>query len=157
MDHSYISALAALAGSLIGGLTTLSANWLTQHAQFRAQRVTQDTARREELYKSFIEEASRLYADAFESEKENPNISKLVDLYALVSRMRVRSSSKVVANADDVVKAIIQVYLEPKKTFRDLSSLVAQEAMDPLRRFSNACREEFQGPAARAPGPLPRP
>jgi hypothetical protein len=36
MDPAYLSALAALAGSTIGGLTSLTASWLTQHVQFRA-------------------------------------------------------------------------------------------------------------------------
>ena len=66
MNPAYLSAFAALAGSLIGGLTTILSTWLTQHAQSRAQHVAQDLSTRQELYKNFIEEASRLYADAFE-------------------------------------------------------------------------------------------
>jgi hypothetical protein len=59
MNAGYVSALAALAGSIIGALTSLTASWLTQHVQLRAQRVAQDLTRREALYKDFIEEASR--------------------------------------------------------------------------------------------------
>ncbi len=58
MDPAYLSAFAALAGSTIGGLTSLATSWLTQHVQFRAQLFTHDITRREELYKDFIEEAS---------------------------------------------------------------------------------------------------
>src|SRR5215472_18069250 len=61
----YFSAFAALAGSMIGGLTSLTASWLTQHVQFRAQQRASDLSQRQELYKAFIEEASRWYADAF--------------------------------------------------------------------------------------------
>lgn len=142
MNPAYLSAFAALAGSLIGGLTTILANWLTQHAQSRAQHVAQDLSTRQELYKSFIEEASRLYADAFE--RDNPNISDLVNLYALVSRMRVLSSSKIVESADTIVRRIIETYLEPNKTFRDLKEIVERDPMDPLHEFSNACREELR-------------
>jgi len=60
MDAAYLSALAALAGSTIGGLTSLTASWLTQHVQFLAQQRAGSLSRREELYKDFIEEASRL-------------------------------------------------------------------------------------------------
>ena len=70
MNPAYLSAFAALAGSLIGDLTTILATWLTQHTQSRAQRVAGDISMRQELYKNFIEEASRLYADAFE--RDNP-------------------------------------------------------------------------------------
>jgi hypothetical protein len=142
MNPAYLSAFAALAGSLIGGLTTILATWLTQHAQSRAQRVAEDISTRQELYKNFIEEASRLYADAFE--RDNPNISDLVNLYALVSRMRVLSSSKTVESADAIVRRVIATYLEPNKTFRDLKKLVDKDPMDPLREFSNACREELR-------------
>jgi hypothetical protein len=59
MNAGYVSALAALTGSIIGALTALTAWWLTHHVQLRAQRVAQDLTRREALYKDFIEEASR--------------------------------------------------------------------------------------------------
>ena len=36
MDPAYISAIAALAGSAIGGLTSLAASWLSQNVQARA-------------------------------------------------------------------------------------------------------------------------
>lgn len=71
MDPAYLSALAALAGSTIGGLTSLATSWLTQHTQFEAQQRTHETSTREELYKDFIEEASKLYADAYEHSEGN--------------------------------------------------------------------------------------
>ena len=49
MDPSFVTALAALTGSMIGGLTSLAASWLTQHVQFRAQQQVQDLTRREDL------------------------------------------------------------------------------------------------------------
>jgi hypothetical protein len=58
------SALAALMGPAIGGLTLLASAWLTQHSQDRARRLSHDKVRRQKLYKQFIDEASKLYADA---------------------------------------------------------------------------------------------
>ena len=95
------------------------------------------------MYKDFIEEASRLYTDAFEHDKADT--SKLVNLYALVSRMRVRSSPRIVESADRVCRVIIETYLSPNKTFRDLPEFLNNDTMDPLREFSNACREELRG------------
>jgi hypothetical protein len=66
VDAAHFSAFAALAGSSIGGVTVVATSWLTQHAQLRAQRREHDLTRRESLYRSFIEEACTLYADAFE-------------------------------------------------------------------------------------------
>jgi hypothetical protein len=142
MDTAYISALAALAGSVIGGMTSLTTTWQTQRTQLTAQRRESELARREQLYKDFIEEASRLYADAYEHDKAD--VANLVKLYALVSRMRVRSSAVVIVNADKVVRLIIETYLGPNRTLRDIPEMLSHEAMDPLRQFSDACRDELQ-------------
>ena len=143
MDPAYFSAFAALAGSTIGGLTSLATSWLTQHVQFRSQQLAHDVSRREQLYEDFIEEASKLYADAYEHDEAE--ISKFVKLYALVSKMRVLSSPRIVENADSVVRVIIETYLAPNKTFREVVEIVDNDAMNPLRAFSNACREELRG------------
>ena len=58
MDSATISALAALAGAAIGGVTSFATSWLTQQGQGRTQQVIHKLTRREELYKDFIEEAS---------------------------------------------------------------------------------------------------
>src|SRR5262245_25676388 len=129
MDQAYFSALAALAGSAIGGMTSLATSWLTQHAQFRAQQLGHDLGKREELYKDFIEEATRLYTDAWEHDRADA--AKLVKLYALVSRMRVQSSSKIIESADKVCRVIIDTYLSPNRSFRDLPEFLKNDAMDP--------------------------
>jgi len=142
MDPAYLSAFAALAGSAIGGLTSVIASWLTQYAQVRAQQFTRDRTGREDLYKDFIEEASKLYADAYEHDQVE--MSKLVNLGALISRMRVLSSPTVVENADSVMRVIIETYLAPNRTFRDVPVVLNSDAMNPLREFSNACRDELR-------------
>jgi hypothetical protein len=142
VDQVYFSTLAALAGSVIGGLTSLATSWFTQHAQLRAQHVGMDLGRRETLYRDFIEEATKVYTDAYEHDQADA--SKLVRLYAMVSRMRIVSSSPIIDSADKVCRVIIATYLSPNKTFRDLPDFLNDEAMDPLRDFSNACREELR-------------
>ena len=142
MDPAFFSAFAALAGSAIGGATTLGASLLTQRVEFRAQRFDRDLTRREDLYKGFVEEASRLYAHAYEH--DNATVSSLVNLYALVSRMRVLSSPRIVESADEVVRRIIETYRRPNKTLRDVLEILDNEELNPLRDFSNACREELR-------------
>ena len=87
MDASYLSTLAALAGSAIGALASFATTWATQSSQARAAQRGQARAHREELYGEFIREASRLFVDAFEHELGDP--SKLVHLYAVVSTLRL--------------------------------------------------------------------
>jgi hypothetical protein len=145
MDPAYLSAIAALAGSTIGGFTSLAASWLSQRVQFSAQYRATDRSHRERLYKSFIEEASRLYADAFEHDQ--PEVSNLVNLYSLVSQMRVLSPGQVVAAADQVVGRIVETYLGPNRSFRDVKEVMEDESMNFLRDFSTACRDDLRSPA----------
>ncbi len=55
MHSSIISALAALAGAITGGLTSVLASWLTQHAQARAQWLAQDKLQRQQLVDTYLE------------------------------------------------------------------------------------------------------
>jgi hypothetical protein len=114
MNASVITALAALAGAAIGGLTSVFASWLAQHAQARAQWVAQDKLRRQELYKEFIEAASKCYVDALQHDEAD--IPALVELYVRVGRMRILSSPKVVDSAELVTRTIVDSYLVPNKT-----------------------------------------
>jgi hypothetical protein len=144
MNATYLPALAALAGSAIGGLTSLGSAWLTQRHQDRATRRSRDKARRQKLYNQFIDEASKLYADALVHDQAE--IAALVSVYALISRMRVVSSFAVVEKAEAVVRVIIDTYFAPNKTFPEVRSLIDSHAMDPLRAFSEECRAELQIP-----------
>src|SRR5262245_43314771 len=143
MESAYFSAFAALAGSMIGGLTSLMASWLTQHVQYKAQQRASALSWRPDLGRGFIEEASHGYAEA--CAHDTADVANLVNLYALASRMRVLSSRQIVESADRVIRVIIETYLGPNKTFPDVTEILDNDAMDPLREFSHACREELRG------------
>src|SRR6266478_2631470 len=64
MNAGYVTAIAALAGAALGGLTSFASSWTTLHAQMKAQRLASSRLSRQELYKQFIDEASRTYVDA---------------------------------------------------------------------------------------------
>jgi len=53
------------------------------------------------------------------------------------------SSPTVVASADKVIRTIIQAYLSPNKSFRDVFQVLDNAAMDPMREFSDSCRVEL--------------
>ncbi len=142
MDSASISAFAALGGALIGGLTSFATSWLTQQTQAREQQLTHKLTRQEDLYKEFIEEASRLYADSLVH--DTPDVSELIRLYVMISRMRVLAATTIVQNADKVARMIVNNYLAPNKTFPELRDMVNSGALDPLRDFSEASRAELQ-------------
>jgi len=140
MDSSIISALAALAGAITGGLTSVLASWLTQHAQARAQWLAQDKLQRQELYREFVDTASKCYIHALQYDKADT--PALVELFVRVSRMRILSSPKVVESA--VARRIVDTYLEPNKTFLELREMANSGSIDLLRDFSETCRAEFE-------------
>ena len=84
MDTSIIAALAALAGAAIGGLTS----FVSSRAQAKAQWLAQIQLRRQELYKEFIGDASRLFIHALQNDADKADVFALMALYAEVSRMR---------------------------------------------------------------------
>src|ERR1700685_1047383 len=102
MDASVISAVAALAGTAVGGLTNGLANLLTHRIQVRAQWLQHEKNRRQVLYRDLIEEASKCYIDALQHDEAD--IPGLVGLYAKLNRMRVQSSTLVVHRADEVTR-----------------------------------------------------
>jgi hypothetical protein len=149
MDPAYVSGVAALAGSAIGGLTSLGASWLTQRVQVSAQQLAHDVSRREDVYNDFIDEASSSYADALE--RTEVDAAKIVRLYALVSRMRMIAAREVVEKADTVMRTIMDTYRGPNRTIYDEADNIRNGRLDPLLDFSEACRDEFRTRAAVGP------
>ena len=142
MNSSITSALAALAGTITGGLTSVLTSWLTQHAQATAQWHAQDKLQRQELYREFIERASRCYIDALQHDKAD--IPALVELYVRVGRIRILSSPKTIESAESVARTIVDTYLKPNKTFLELREMANSGSIDLLRDFSETCRAEFE-------------
>src|SRR4029077_11583472 len=105
MDSATISALAALSGAVIGGVTSFGTSWLSQQTQAKVQARAHKLSQREDLYKRFIKKTSKAYGDSLGRQASNVGeVTQLVDLFALVGMMRVISSTPVVENANRVVR-----------------------------------------------------
>ena len=98
--------------------------------------------RRQDLYKEFIETAARCYVHALQHEEAD--IPGLVDLYAKIDRMRILSSAKVVEIAERFGRKIVETYSEPNKSFIELREMINGNAVNLMREFSIACREELE-------------
>jgi hypothetical protein len=142
VDASIVSALAALTGAAVGGLTSGIANWLNHRSQVRAQWLHHEKNRRQILYRDFIEEASKCYIDALQHCEAD--IPGLVGLYAKLSRMRALSSKPVVCRAEEVARTILDTYLEPDRSFVELREMAIDGTIDLLQGFSDACHDEFE-------------
>ena len=142
MDPAIITALAAVMGSLVGGLTSFATTYFTQRNQAHRDLLTREVANREELYSQFIKEATNLYADSLDKTLTNP--ATLIGMFSLIGRIRLIGSDKVLASAEKVADSIIDSYNRPPIKFQDVYKLAREGHVDPLKEFTEACREERQ-------------
>jgi hypothetical protein len=143
MDAGYVSAIAALLGSIVGALTTGVVTWMGQRAQEGASLRAHQISRREDLFRDFIVTASKIYGEAIVSSE--PQLPELVGLYGMVSRMRVLCSARTVACAEKVMLTTIETFFEPNKTIREVHEMmITGKGIDPLQEFSEAAREELR-------------
>ena len=142
MDSGYITALAALGGAALGGLTSFATSWTTLRTQMKAQRSASSKSSRQKLYKAFIEKSAKIYGDALLD--DTLETTGLIDLHALVSRMRIVSSGPVIETAVNVVKAITETFSQTNKSPEEIEAMISNGSVDILRSFSEACRDEFE-------------
>ena len=129
---------------MIGGLTTGFTTLLSQRTQARAGQIAHDLARREDLIRDFVIAASKTYGDAIVNSE--PKMPEIVDLYAMVSRMRILGMPRSVACAENVMRSILDTYFAPNRTTADLRDIAKSggSGIDPLKDFAEAAREELR-------------
>jgi hypothetical protein len=140
IQSAAITALAAIAGSVVGGLASFLTTFFTQRNQAHRDLLSRDVAHREELYSQFIKEATNLYIDSLDKTLENP--ASLIGMYSLVGRIRLVGSDKVLAAAEKLTETIVDSYSRPPRTFEDVYKSMLETHVDPLKEFTEACREE---------------
>ena len=140
MNSGMITALAAIAGSLVGALGSAIGTWITARHQDRRDLLGKQIARREALYSDFIGESARLLVDSMQHNASD--LQTLLPIYALASRIRLSSSQPVLREAEQVIKTIISTYPQPNLTPEQIES-DAISGQDMLRPFSDACRSEL--------------
>jgi len=141
MSPTAITALAAVFGSLSGGLASGVSTWIAQRYQSRHDLLARRIMLREQLYADFISESTRALADAMQHNLKDA--SSLIPAYALLSRIRLSSSGAVLASADQVLKNIVSTYAEPNLSPEEIRTR-AINGDDPLREFSEICRRDLE-------------
>jgi hypothetical protein len=142
LNPATVNILAALSGTAVGSLAPVLSNYVLQKSVTQRDLLNRQLSQRETLYSDFIQEASKLYADAMIHELGDLN--ELVGLYALVSRIRLLASPSVVKAAEDLVRLIVRHYGEPNLTMEEMRSSALAAKADPLDIFSSACRKELR-------------
>jgi len=144
VEVAVISAMAAIAGSSVGAITTFATTWLVQTSQVKSQRLGSEMAKREKLYADFIAEAAKRMTDAMSHQAETPDV--LVLLAASIGQMRLFSSSEVITAAEQVARAIVDSYIAPNRNLKELhDAFMDKTRLDPLGQFAAECRKELGG------------
>jgi hypothetical protein len=140
---AYLSAASALLGSAAGGVTSVVSTWLGRRHQDRSVRLSQEWARRERIFSAFIDQASKMFAQALaQTHLEDP--ASIVPLYATIGKLRLFASERTIAAAQEVMDRIIETHYLPSPDFKSPPTGHEQD-FDLLRDFTEACRLELRG------------
>jgi len=146
MDATLITAMAGVFGSLVGGSASLATTWLTKRTEIVRTTAERNLRERESLYNEFLTEASRVAVHALTHSFEGPD--QIVALYGILSRIRLVASNAVVREGEVCCVRMLATYGKPSITADELRGMFAAANdladLDPLKEFSNACRQELK-------------
>ena len=138
-DGSVVTGLAAVGGSVVGGLSSFATTYWAQARQLHVGRLAEELDRREELYSAFNKLAAELLLHALDHDASDP--TRLIELMTLIGRIRLTSSDGVLLAAQLVFADLIASYgnppVDPTVAIRAPDPIIAQ-----LVRFTSACRAE---------------
>lgn len=144
MDPTFLTAAATALGSVVGASASIATTWLAQRTQaLRASREWK-LREREALYREFITEASRAALDALMNSLDRPE--QMIGLYGILSRIRLLSGDEIVRQGEACCRRIVELYGRPNLTTDQIRNAVERnefDKLDPLKQFSNACRDEL--------------
>ena len=144
IDPALLSAVSALVGAAIGGGGSLAAAIYTQRYQDRYQRAVREITKRESVYADFIMSASKMLLDAYITDGLTPNPDQQ-NIIGLANRMRLFAPPNVIAEAEAVLKGLVEISFRPSLDLQKLTmdELSNNSGSDLLLPFSLACREDL--------------
>ena len=139
-----LTQVSGLAGALIGGGASLAVAVYNRRSEERLQRIADEIERRETVYTDFLEKASKALLNAY----THDGIALGSDeqhLIALINRMRLFAPPQVVSGAEAVVRALVEISLQPSVELRQLATRALAESPepDPFLKFSVICRSDL--------------
>jgi hypothetical protein len=144
VNTAALSALAALAGSALGGITPLISNYLIQRGLTKRELLGRELTARQSLYAEFIQFATKVYVRATTKKQTDADMDDLIALYALMSRIRLVASNGVIEAAEDFAADVTRRYGEEPLSMEALRSATLAPHIDPLNVFSSRCRDELR-------------
>ena len=144
INPAILTPVSLFLGALIGGGASVCAAVYTQRSQDRLQRIAGEVAKREAVYADFVMSASNLLLQAFIHDDISPTGDEQ-RLIGLINRMRLFAPPNVVSGAEAVLRAIVEIALEPSIELRQLAKDALSKSLDPdpLLAFSRICRADL--------------
>lgn len=144
IDSALLSPVSAMLGALLGGSASLTAAIYTHRSQDRLQRIAAEITKRETVYGDFVMYASNLLLRAY-TRNEIELSGDEQRLIGLINRMRFFAPAQVIATAEAVLRAIVEISLKPSVELRQLATEALSKSLDPdpLLKFSLVCRADL--------------
>lgn len=142
MDTALLGALSAVLGSVVGGSASVATTWIAQKTVSKREFAREELRKREALYGEFIGECAKLFMDAFTHSLDKPET--LLPVFALINRIRLCASRKVLAEAERLLGGLSDQYFAKNLTVEELRKLAHTGQADPLSAFGEACRAELK-------------
>ena len=142
MDPGILSTISALAGTVIGAVSSLGTTWITTQSQTRAARIAAERAKREDLYGHYMDQLAKLYAHSLD--KTGIDYDLLTQAYASSGRIALYASQSVADSANAALRFIVDVAMGPKRTDAEMRELMDKPEADVINAFAKACRAELQ-------------
>ena len=149
MDSTFVTAMAGVLGSLVGGSATAATAWVTARTHGKRQLIAAEMKKREALYGEFIKECCERAMDSFKRSLDKPEI--LLKTYELLNRIRLCASDTVLQEAERAMAEIMNQYSASNLSLDEMRAVMSKGAtVDPLRPFAEACRDELKAMLASA-------
>jgi hypothetical protein len=146
MESGVTSAMAAIMGTFMGGLTSWTTTWIGERSRLRRDLLQKEIVKRETTYAEFIDCASKLYVASatHHIDDDAAEIEGVVSIYAIASRIRLFASDQVIMEAQKLIDRLFRQYGAENITPEQLRMDSIKNRDDPLIAFSLACRRELQ-------------
>lgn len=144
IDPTLLGPICLFLGALMGGSASLITAIYTRRNQNHVDRISCEVAKRETVYGHFIMSAANLLLQAFVHDDISLS-GEEQRLIGLINRMRLFAPPRVVGGAEAVLRAIVEIALQPSVELRQLAKEALSKRLDPdpLVGFSEICRADL--------------
>ena len=142
MDQAILSTISALAGTVVGAVSSLGTTWMTTKSQASAARIAAERAKREDLYGRYMDELARLFSSALNS--VGVDYERLTAAYSINGRITLYASQPVADAAAGALRFIVDLALGPARDPAEMRRMMDEPGADVIGIFARACRTELQ-------------